>query len=119
MSPKHPDDSSSDIEKTTPGGGGYRLLLGNEAMAQGLFEAGCRVAAAYPGTPSTEVLQSLAGYETKNLHTEWSVNEKIALEVATAASYSGLRSAAVMKQVGLNVALDPLMSLAYTGVVGT
>jgi indolepyruvate ferredoxin oxidoreductase alpha subunit len=118
LSPKHPDDSSSDIEKTTPGGGGYRLLLGNEAMAQGLFEAGCRVAAAYPGTPSTEVLQSLAGYETKNLHTEWSVNEKIALEVATAASYSGLRSAAVMKQVGLNVALDPLMSLAYTGVVG-
>ncbi|MDF1536847.1 MAG: thiamine pyrophosphate-dependent enzyme [bacterium] len=87
-------------------------------MAQGLYEAGCRVAAAYPGTPSTEILESLAAYEAGNLHTEWSVNEKIALEVAAAASYAGLRSAAVMKQVGLNVALDPLMSLAYTGVAG-
>jgi len=101
-----------------PGGGGYRLLLGNEAIAQGLYEAGCRVAAAYPGTPSTEVLESLVPYGADNLHIEWSVNEKIALEVSAAASYTGLRSAVVMKQVGLNVALDPLMSLAYTGVVG-
>ncbi|UCG38111.1 MAG: 4Fe-4S binding protein [bacterium] len=104
--------------RTNPGGGGYRLLLGNEAIAQGLFEAGCRVAAAYPGTPSTEVLESLSRYRAPDLHVEWSVNEKIALEVASAASYAGLRSAAVMKQVGLNVALDPLMSLAYTGVEG-
>ncbi|MCJ7501059.1 indolepyruvate ferredoxin oxidoreductase subunit alpha [bacterium] len=109
---------SPDKPETFPGGGGYRLLLGNEAIAQGLYEAGCRVAAAYPGTPSTEVLQSLVSYGADDLHLEWSVNEKVALEVSAAASYTGLRSVAVMKQVGLNVALDPLMSLAYTGVVG-
>ena len=109
---------SPDKPDTFPGGGDYRLLLGNEAIAQGLFEAGCRVATAYPGTPSTEVLQSLVTYAADDMHIEWSVNEKIALEVSAAASYTGLRSAVVMKQVGLNVALDPLMSLAYTGVVG-
>lgn len=114
MSPDNP----SDIPETVTGGGGHRLLLGNEAMAQGLFEAGCRVAAAYPGTPSSEILESLCAYQSDNLHLEWSVNEKIALEVAGAASLTGLRSAAIMKQVGLNVALDPLMSLAYTGVAG-
>ena len=101
-----------------PGGGPVRLLLGNEAIAQGLFEAGCRLAAAYPGTPSTEVLEALPAYGALDLHLEWSVNEKVALETASAASYCGLRTAAVMKQVGLNVAMDPLMSLAYTGVVG-
>ena len=101
-----------------PGGGALRLLLGNEAIAQGLFEAGCRLAAAYPGTPSTEVLEALPAYGASDLHLEWSVNEKVALETAGAASYCGLRTAAVMKQVGLNVALDPLMSLAYTGVIG-
>jgi indolepyruvate ferredoxin oxidoreductase alpha subunit len=111
-------DVLADTPEAPPGRGGYRLLLGNEAMAQGLFEAGCKVAAAYPGTPSTEILEALAAYETGDLHLEWSVNEKIALEVASAASFAGLRSAAVMKQVGLNVALDPLMSLAYTGVAG-
>jgi len=109
---------SPDRPEIFPGGGGYRLLLGNEAIAQGLYEAGCRVATAYPGTPSTEVLQSLVSYGADDLHIEWSVNEKIALEVSAAASYTGLRSVVVMKQVGLNVALDPLMSLAYTGVVG-
>ena len=109
---------SPDRPENFPGGGGYRLLLGNEAIGQGLYEAGCRVAAAYPGTPSTEILESLVPYGADDLHIEWSVNEKIALEVSAAASYTGLRSAAVMKQVGLNVALDPLMSLAYTGVVG-
>ena len=97
---------------------GMQLLLGNEAIAQGLYEEGCRVATAYPGTPSTEILQALTGYRAFDLHLEWSVNEKVALEVACAASCSGLRSATVMKQVGLNVALDPLMSLAYTGVTG-
>jgi indolepyruvate ferredoxin oxidoreductase alpha subunit len=109
---------SPDKPETFQGGGGYRLLLGNEAIAQGLYESGCRVATAYPGTPSTEVLQSLVSFGTDDLHIEWSVNEKIALEVSAAASYTGLRSAVIMKQVGLNVALDPLMSLAYTGVVG-
>jgi indolepyruvate ferredoxin oxidoreductase alpha subunit len=95
-----------------------RLLLGNEAIAQGLYEEGCRVAAGYPGTPSTEILEALTAYRAPDLHLEWSVNEKVAMEVACAASYSGLRTAVVMKQVGLNVALDPLMSLAYTGVEG-
>ncbi len=94
------------------------LLLGNEAIALGLWEAGCRLAAAYPGTPSSEVLESLAERKADDLHLEWSVNEKVAVEVASAAALSGLRSAAVMKQVGLNVAMDPLMSLAYTGVAG-
>jgi indolepyruvate ferredoxin oxidoreductase, alpha subunit len=107
---------------------GARLLLGNEAIALGLWEAGCRVACAYPGTPSTEVMESLAkmkagssaeaSAKAEDLHLEWSINEKVAVEVASAASFSGLRSAAVMKQVGLNVAMDPLMSLAYTGVAG-
>ena len=106
-----------DTPAETPGGGA-RLLLGNEAIAQGLFEAGCRVATAYPGTPSTEILEALAAYGAADLHVEWSVNEKVALEVAVAGSYSGLRTATIMKQVGLNVASDPLMSLAYTGVAG-
>ena len=106
-----------DSPAETPGGGA-RLLLGNEAIAQGLFEAGCRMATAYPGTPSTESLEALAAYGAAALHVEWSVNEKVALETAIAGSYSGLRTATIMKQVGLNVALDPLMSLAYTGVVG-
>ena len=109
---------SPDQTDSYPGGGAPRLLLGNEAIAQGLFEAGCRLVAAYPGTPSTEVLEALPAYGASDLHLEWSVNEKVALETASAASYCGLRTAAVMKQVGLNVALDPLMSLAYTGVVG-
>ncbi|UCF32215.1 MAG: 4Fe-4S binding protein [bacterium] len=87
-------------------------------MAQGLYEEGCRVATAYPGTPSTEILEALSAFRAPDLHLEWSVNEKVALEVACAASYTGLRTAVIMKQVGLNVALDPLMSLAYTGVVG-
>ncbi|MGD9848247.1 MAG: thiamine pyrophosphate-dependent enzyme [Desulfuromonas sp.] len=98
-----------------------QLLMGNEAIAQGLLEAGCQVAAAYPGTPSTEVLQALIDQRQRAgapLHIEWSVNEKIAFEVALAASYSGKRSVAVMKQVGLNVAADPFMRTAYLGVVG-
>ena len=95
--------------------------MGNEALGQGLIEAGCQVAAAYPGTPSTEILQTLIDHQERApspLHVEWSVNEKIAFEVALAASYTGKRSVAVMKQVGLNVASDPFMRTAYIGIKG-
>ncbi|NOQ41933.1 MAG: indolepyruvate oxidoreductase [Desulfuromusa sp.] len=98
-----------------------QLLMGNEAIGQGLIEAGCQVAAAYPGTPSTEILQAVIDRREQAvdpLHLEWSVNEKIAFEVALAASYTGKRSVAVMKQVGLNVAADPFMRTAYIGVKG-
>lgn len=97
------------------------LLMGNEAIGQGLIEAGCQIATAYPGTPSTEILQAVIDRREQaeeSLHIEWSVNEKIAFEVALAASYSGKRSVAVMKQVGLNVAADPFMRTAYLGVKG-
>ncbi|MCK5826279.1 MAG: 4Fe-4S binding protein [Desulfuromusa sp.] len=98
-----------------------QLLMGNEAIGQGLIEAGCQVAAAYPGTPSTEILQAVIDRReqaAEPLHLEWSVNEKIAFEVALAASYTGKRSVAVMKQVGLNVAADPFMRTAYIGIKG-
>ncbi|MCP3175564.1 indolepyruvate ferredoxin oxidoreductase subunit alpha [Desulfuromonas sp. KJ2020] len=98
-----------------------QLLMGNEAIGRGLLEAGCQVAAAYPGTPSTEVLQAVIDRQheaVEPLHIEWSVNEKIAFEVALAASYTGKRAAAVMKQVGLNVAADAFMRTAYLGVKG-
>ncbi|SHJ52348.1 indolepyruvate ferredoxin oxidoreductase alpha subunit [Malonomonas rubra DSM 5091] len=98
-----------------------KLLMGNEAIGQGLIEAGCQIAAAYPGTPSTEILQAVIDNKQRAvepLHIEWSVNEKIAFEVALAGSYSGKRSVAVMKQVGLNVAADPFMRTAYLGVKG-
>jgi len=98
-----------------------KLLMGNEAIGQGLIEAGCQIAAAYPGTPSTEILQAVIDHRERAveaLHVEWSVNEKIAFEVALAGSYSGKRTAAVMKQVGLNVAADPFMRTAYIGVKG-
>ncbi|MFZ5647942.1 MAG: indolepyruvate ferredoxin oxidoreductase subunit alpha [Bacillota bacterium] len=95
------------------------LLMGNEAIAMGAVAAGVQVATAYPGTPSSEILSTLAGMaEEKGFYAEWSVNEKVALEVAAGASYAGARSMVCMKQVGLNVASDPLMSLAYIGVKG-
>jgi indolepyruvate ferredoxin oxidoreductase, alpha subunit len=97
------------------------VLMGNEAIALGIIENGCNVACSYPGTPASEILTSIARYRAVydiKMHVEWSVNEKAAFEVALANSYSGCRSAVSMKQVGLNVALDPLMSSAYTGVVG-
>ncbi len=96
-------------------------MQGNEAMARGLVENGCAVATSYPGTPASEILSSVMAWqkaEQTTMHTEWAVNEKVALEIAYAASQSGLRSAVAMKQVGLNVASDPLMSAAYLGVVG-
>ncbi|WP_457555094.1 indolepyruvate ferredoxin oxidoreductase subunit alpha [Candidatus Pyrohabitans sp.] len=95
------------------------FLLGNHAIARGALEAGVRVAAAYPGTPSSEILQAIAGVAAKlGIHAEWSVNEKVALEVAIGASYAGARALAAMKHVGVNVALDALATLAYTGVKG-
>ena len=91
-----------------------KLLSGNEALALGAYHAGVKVAAAYPGTPSTEILESLAGYD--DIHTEWSTNEKVATEVALGAAYAGARSLVSMKQVGLNVASDPFMAASTTGV---
>lgn len=93
-----------------------KLLTGNEAIARGAWEGGLHVAAAYPGTPSTEILENMAGY--KEIYSEWSTNEKVALEVAAGASIAGARALAAMKHVGLNVAADPLFTLAYTGVNG-
>jgi len=90
------------------------LLSGNEALARGAYEAGVRVASAYPGTPSTEILESIATYD--GIDASWAPNEKVALEVAIGASFGGARSIACMKHVGLNVAADPLMTLSYTGV---
>jgi indolepyruvate ferredoxin oxidoreductase alpha subunit len=99
--------------------GTRHLVMGNEAMARGVLEAGVRVAAGYPGTPSSEIIEVLSGVAAQQkMYTEWSVNEKVALEVAAAASFSGLRSLAVMKQVGMNVAADYLLHLALRGTRG-
>ncbi len=95
-----------------------RPLTGNEAIAQGAWEGGVRVAAAYPGTPSTEILETLAGYPAADVHAQWSTNEKVALDVAIGASFAGVRALAAMKHVGLNVAADALMSKTYIGVNG-
>jgi len=92
------------------------LLSGNEAVARAIWESGSRVAAAYPGTPSTEILETLATYP--DIYCEWSVNEKVSLEVAIGASMAGSRSFCAMKHVGLNVASDALMTLTLTGVAG-
>ncbi|ROR03079.1 thiamine pyrophosphate-dependent enzyme [Desulfosoma caldarium] len=98
-----------------------KILLGNEAIAHGLLEAGCSMATSYPGTPASEIMATLIQLKKHHgvpCHLEWSVNEKVAVETALANSYAGRRSAAAMKQVGLNVAADPVMSAAYTGVKG-
>jgi indolepyruvate ferredoxin oxidoreductase alpha subunit len=94
------------------------LLMGNEAIGLGAIKAGVQVVTGYPGTPSTEVLETIAKNNDGSIYVEWSVNEKAALEVAAGAAYTGVRSLVTMKQVGLNVASDPLMSLAYIGVKG-
>lgn len=93
-------------------------VMGNGAMALGALAAGLDLVAGYPGTPSSEILENVAKYPHDNVHVEWSVNEKAAMEVAASAAYSGARALVTMKQVGLNVASDPLMSLAYVGVKG-
>jgi indolepyruvate ferredoxin oxidoreductase, alpha subunit len=109
-------------EPSDPIRGGYadrlvpKLLSGNEAIARGAWEAGVRVGAGYPGTPSTEILESLA--TLPGVDCEWSPNEKVALEVAVGASLGGARAIATMKHVGVNVAADPLFSVAYMGVNG-
>ncbi len=94
------------------------FLMGNEAIAYGAAAAGVNLVAGYPGTPSTEILETAAKISGGSFYVEWSTNEKAALEVAAGASYSGARTLVTMKQVGLNVASDPLMSLAYVGVEG-
>ncbi len=97
---------------------GKKLLMGNEAIALGAIKAGVNVVTGYPGTPSTEVLETVAHNNPGDIYIEWSVNEKSAMEIAAGAAYSGARTMVTMKQVGLNVASDPLMSLAYIGVKG-
>ncbi|MDL2280446.1 indolepyruvate ferredoxin oxidoreductase subunit alpha [Selenomonadales bacterium OttesenSCG-928-I06] len=92
------------------------LLSGNEAIARGAYEGGLKAAAAYPGTPSTEILENISKYQ--EVYVEWSPNEKVAAEVAIGASFAGARALTSMKHVGVNVAADPLFSFAYTGVNG-
>ncbi len=92
------------------------LLLGNEAVARGLYEAGVRVVSSYPGTPSTEITENAAKYD--EIYCEWAPNEKVAMEVASGASFGGARSFCGMKHVGLNVAADPLFTMSYIGVNG-
>ena len=90
------------------------LMLGNEAVARGLYEAGCAVVSSYPGTPSTEITECAAKYD--EIYCEWAPNEKVAMEVAFGACLAGKRSFCGMKHVGLNVAADPLFTMSYTGV---
>jgi indolepyruvate ferredoxin oxidoreductase, alpha subunit len=94
-----------------------KLMSGNEAIARGAYEAGVKVATAYPGTPSTEILETI-GRQYQDIYAEWSPNEKVALEVALGASIAGARTMASMKHVGVNVAADPFMTLSYVGVNG-
>jgi indolepyruvate ferredoxin oxidoreductase alpha subunit len=92
------------------------LLSGNQAVARGAWEAGCHVAAAYPGTPSTEILENIISYP--EIYAEWAVNEKVALEVVAGACFAGARALTAMKHVGLNVAADPMFTMGYSGVTG-
>ena len=91
-----------------------QLMLGNAAVARGLYEAGCAVVSSYPGTPSTEITEEAAKYD--EIYCEWAPNEKVAMETAFGASLAGKRSFCGMKHVGLNVAADPLFTVSYTGV---
>ena len=93
-----------------------RLMLGNEAVARGLYEAGCSFVSSYPGTPSTEITEAAAKYD--EIYAEWAPNEKVAMEAAFGASFAGRRSFCGMKHVGMNVAADPLFTISYTGVNG-
>lgn len=90
------------------------LMLGNKAVARGLYEAGCKVISSYPGTPSTEITEEAAAYN--EIYCEWAPNEKVALEVAHGATLGGVRAACAMKHVGLNVAADPLFTISYQGL---
>ncbi|MDO5703051.1 MAG: indolepyruvate ferredoxin oxidoreductase subunit alpha, partial [Lachnospiraceae bacterium] len=91
-----------------------QLMLGNKAVARGLYEAGVLFASSYPGTPSTEITEELAKYD--DVYSEWAPNEKVAMEAAFGASLAGQRAFCAMKHVGLNVAADPLYTMSYTGV---
>ena len=93
-----------------------KIMLGNEAIARGAYEACVKVSAAYPGTPSTEISENIVKYN--EIYAEWSPNEKVAMEVAIGASISGVRAMASMKHVGVNVASDPLYTISYAGVNG-
>lgn len=93
------------------------LMTGNEAVARGVYEAGCHIASAYPGTPSTEIEENIGNYP--EIYADWAPNEKVALEVAAGAAMGGARAFASMKHVGLNVAADPLFTVAYTGITGS
>ncbi len=93
-----------------------KIMLGNEAIARGAYEAGVKVSAAYPGTPSTEISENIVQYD--EIYAEWSPNEKVATEVAIGASISGVRAMCSMKHVGLNVASDPLYTASYIGATG-
>lgn len=96
---------------------GKKLLMGNEAIAFGAIEASVQVVTGYPGTPSTEALETIIRYADRcGIYIEWPSNEKVALETAVEATYSGARALVTMKQVGLNVASDPVMSLSYMGL---
>ncbi len=99
---------------------GKRILMGNEAIAFGAIKAGIQIASGYPGTPSTEVMETIISHANEyGIYAEWATNEKVALETAAGAAYSGANAIVTMKQVGLNVASDPLMSLSYIGVKGS
>ena len=93
------------------------IMLGNEAIARGAYEAGVKVSAAYPGTPSTEISENIIKYKDA-IYSEWSPNEKVAMEVASGASISGVRALCSMKHVGVNVAADPLYTMSYIGAYG-
>ena len=95
----------------------FKILSGNEAIARGAYEAGCNVAAAYPGTPSSEILENVALYK-KDIYCQWACNEKVAVEITSGASIGGARALAAMKHVGMNVAADPIFSMGYAGVNG-
>ena len=94
------------------------IMTGNEAIARGAYEASCHLAAAYPGTPSTEILENIADNYADDINSRWASNEKTALEIAAGASIGGMRALAVMKHVGVNVAADPMFTLGMTGVEG-
>ncbi len=95
-----------------------QLLTGDEAVARAVYEAGCTVAAAYPGTPSTEILENIADKYSEDIYSQWACNEKVAFEIASGASIGGARSFCAFKHVGMNVAADPIFSMAYIGVGG-
>ena len=94
--------------------GTQQMMLGNAAIARGAYEAGVKVSAAYPGTPSTEISENIVAYKDV-IYSEWSPNEKVATEVAVGASLSGVRALVSMKHVGVNVASDPLYTVSYCG----